>query len=88
MYNTFVWEDDAVAHTANNSADALVETFGGEGRDISKWLWFPWSPDLNLCDFHLSDGLKKKMYVSILHSREKLDENIRHEIHAFLHSAS
>jgi hypothetical protein len=71
-------QDNATAHTANNSMVALDEVFGE--RVISRGLWPPRSPDLNPCDFYLWGTLKEKVYVNNPHSLEELQENIRHEI--------
>jgi hypothetical protein len=73
-------QDNATAHTANNSMVALHEVFGE--RVISRGLWPPRSPDLNPCDFYLWGTLKEKVYVNNQHSLEELQENVRHEISA------
>jgi hypothetical protein len=66
-----------MAHIVNSSVDALDEMFS-KGV-INAELWPLWSPDLNLCDFHLQGTLKDIVYWNNLHA---LKENINHEISA------
>jgi hypothetical protein len=71
-------QDNATAHTANNSVVALDEVFGEQ--IIGCGLWPPRLPDLNTCNFYLWGSLKGKVYVNNPHFLEKLQSNIRNEI--------
>jgi hypothetical protein len=71
-------QDNAIAHTANNSMVAVQKAF--DERIKSQGFWPPLSPDLNPCDFYLWSTLKEKVYVNNLQSLKQLQENIRHEI--------
>lgn len=73
-------QDNATAHTANNSMDAIDEIFGE--RVISRRLWPARSPDLNPCDFYLWGMLKDRVYVNNPRTLDALKENIRGEINA------
>jgi hypothetical protein len=42
-------QDNASAHTSQNSGEVLHEIFGG--RSISQGLWPFHSPDISVCDF-------------------------------------
>jgi hypothetical protein len=52
-------QDNATAHTANNSMVALDEVFGE--RVISRRLWPPRSPGLNLCDLFVGHAEGKSV---------------------------
>jgi hypothetical protein len=56
-YGHFI-QDNATAHTVNNSVVAFDEVFGE--RVISRGLWPPQSHSLNPCDLYLWRTLKEK----------------------------
>jgi hypothetical protein len=49
-------------------------------RVVSRGLWHPRSPDLNLCDFYLWGKLKDKVYGKNPHTLDELKDNIRVKI--------
>ena len=56
-------QDDATAHTANNTLDVLRNKFGDRLISLrTKKEWPPYSPDLNPPDFYLWGYLKDKVY--------------------------
>jgi hypothetical protein len=57
---TWFQQDDATAHTANNSMKLLNEIFGE--RVISRKLWPPRTPDLTPPDFYLLGAAKSAVY--------------------------
>jgi hypothetical protein len=69
-------QDNATAHTADQSMLALREVFGDQVLDQ----WPLRFPDLNLCDFYLWGMLKDKVYVNNPQTAEELKENNRRVI--------
>jgi hypothetical protein len=68
-------QDSTTPHTAKETIRELSGEFGkfnGDGKIISKGLWFPRSPDLNPCDFFCGENSK----ASNPHDLEALKQNI------------
>jgi hypothetical protein len=63
-------QDNATAHTANNSMDAVDEVSGE--LVIRRGLLPPHSLDLNPCDFYMWGTLKEQLYVNNMQSSEEL----------------
>jgi hypothetical protein len=59
--HVYFMQDCAVAHTANYSIGVLNEMFSY--RLISRRLWPPRSPYLNLCDFYLWGNRKRSVFI-------------------------
>jgi hypothetical protein len=69
-------EDNATAHTADDSMDAIHKVF--DDRIISKGLWPPRSPNLTQCDFYLWENLKGRVYKNNSCTAEALQNEITH----------
>jgi hypothetical protein len=72
----YFMQDNTTAHTANHSMNEINQVFGD--CVVSRGLWPPRSPDLNLCDFYLWGKLKDKVYVNNPHTHtlDELKDNI------------
>ena len=68
-------QDNATAHTANESMTELRHVFCC--RIISKELWPTRSPDLTPNDFYFWGRMKNRVYETNPHVLEELKENIR-----------
>ena len=75
-------QDGATAHTSGRSMHLLKEFFGG--RIISKDVWPPRSPDLNLPDFCLWRAAKSAVY----RNRPRTLDDLQAAITAFIQSIS
>ena len=75
-------QDGAPPHCSNEAMEWLKGTFGS--RLISRnadFLWPPYSPDLNPCDYYLWGFLKSRVYSDpVPQTTEQLKQNIRREV--------
>ena len=73
-------QDGATVHTANSTLCLLNDIF--QSRIISKGIWPPRSPALNVVDFYLWGVVKQKVYQNKPQTLPELRNNIRHHIAA------
>ena len=78
--NGYFQQNGTTAHTANSSLHYLSDVF--QARLVSKDLWPPRSPDLNVSDIYLWGALKQKVYQNKPQNLQELRDNIRHQITA------
>jgi hypothetical protein len=82
LKNCWFMQDGAPPHCSKESLDWLRTHF--DNRIISRnaeFLWPPYSPDLNPCDFFLWGYLKSKVYTDpVPKTSEELKNNIRKEV--------
>jgi hypothetical protein len=71
-------QDNAMAHTDNNSTDALDEIFGEQF--LSQRLWPLKSPSLNAYDVYICGMLKEELYVNNQQNFKELQENNWNEL--------
>jgi hypothetical protein len=62
--NTYLQQDNAMAHTSQHSMGTLLDVFGE--RIIIQWLQLLHSPDLSMYDFYMWGNLKQKAHSNNL----------------------